>query len=74
MQPFRQAARSRAATGSIGDVRHARDRAEMGEGAIMDPREVRLLEQYTSLEYILLGDLRDLLEEPPDDESRRWLR
>jgi hypothetical protein len=31
------------------------------------------LEQYTSLEYILLGDLRDVLEEPADRESRRWL-
>ena len=39
----------------------------------MDARDARLLEQYTSLEYILLGDLRDLLEEPSDDETRRWL-
>jgi len=39
----------------------------------MDARDARLLEQYSSLEYILLGDLRDILEEPPDDESRRWL-
>ena len=39
----------------------------------MEPRDARLLEHYTSLEYILLGDLRDLLEEPPDDESRKWL-
>jgi len=39
----------------------------------MDLRDTRLLEQYSSLEYILLGDLRDILEEPPDDESRRWL-
>src|SRR5882724_7956569 len=39
----------------------------------MDPRDARLLEQYSSLEYILLGDLRDILEEPPDDESRKWL-
>lgn len=32
-----------------------------------------LLEEYATLEYILLGDLRDLLEEPPDDETRKWL-
>ena len=39
----------------------------------MDARDAGLLERYTSLEYILLGDLRDLLEEPADDETRRWL-
>lgn len=39
----------------------------------MESRDARLLEHYTSLEYILLGDLRDLLEEPADDESRKWL-
>ena len=39
----------------------------------MDARDARKLERYTSLEYILLGDLRDILEERPDDESRRWL-
>lgn len=39
----------------------------------MDARDSHLLEQYTSLEYILLGDLRDLLEESPGDETRRWL-
>ncbi len=39
----------------------------------MDPRDTRLLEQYSSLEYILLGDLRDVLEESPDNESRKWL-
>ena len=32
-----------------------------------------LLEEYAALEYILLGDLRDLLEEPPDKQTRRWL-
>jgi uncharacterized membrane protein YccC len=31
------------------------------------------LEQCAALEYILMGDLRDLLEEPPDEENRRWL-
>ena len=29
--------------------------------------------RYSVLEYLLLGDLRDLLEEPPDAETRRWL-
>ncbi|NOX54361.1 MAG: hypothetical protein GXP27_07935 [Planctomycetes bacterium] len=33
-----------------------------------------LLEEYAALEYILLGDLRDLLEEPPDEVTRQWLR
>ena len=36
--------------------------------------DTRLLEEYRTLEYILLGDLRDLLEEPPDEQNRRWLR
>src|SRR5579872_2003110 len=40
---------------------------------VMEARDARLLERYTSLEYILLGDLRDILEEPPDVESRHWL-
>ena len=29
--------------------------------------------RYSVLEYLLVGDLRDLLDEPPDDETRRWL-
>ncbi len=29
--------------------------------------------RYSVLEYLLIGDLRDLLEEPADNESRRWL-
>ena len=30
--------------------------------------------RYFVLEYLLIGDLRDLLEEePPDNETRRWL-
>ena len=29
--------------------------------------------RYSVLEYLLIGDLRDLLEEPPDGETRRWL-
>ncbi|HEY3968675.1 MAG TPA: hypothetical protein VGM05_29270 [Planctomycetaceae bacterium] len=39
----------------------------------MDARDAQLLDHYSSLEYILLGDLRDVLEERPDAESRRWL-
>lgn len=31
------------------------------------------LEEYADLEYILLGDLRDLLEEPADQYTRGWL-
>jgi hypothetical protein len=31
------------------------------------------LEEYAALEYILLGDLRDLLEEPSDRYTRPWL-
>lgn len=33
----------------------------------------RRLQQCTELEYILLGDLRDLLEEPGDAETAHWL-
>lgn len=29
--------------------------------------------RYSVLEYLLMGDLRDLLEESPDHETRRWL-
>lgn len=29
--------------------------------------------RYSVLEYLLIGDLRDLLEEPADNETRRWL-
>lgn len=32
-----------------------------------------LLRDYAALQYILLGDLRDVLEEPPNTETRRWL-
>lgn len=34
-------------------------------------REV--LQRYAALEYLLIGDLRDLLEETPDAETRRWM-
>lgn len=33
----------------------------------------RRLRQCTELEYILLGDLRDLLEESADEETAHWL-
>lgn len=29
--------------------------------------------RYSVLEYLLIGDLRDLLEEPADNETRRWV-
>ncbi|MBM84320.1 MAG: hypothetical protein CMJ78_27505 [Planctomycetaceae bacterium] len=32
-----------------------------------------LLEDYVCFEYILLGDLSDLLEEPFDEETRKWM-
>jgi hypothetical protein len=31
------------------------------------------LNECTEFEYILLGDLRDLLEDSPNDETRAWL-
>ncbi len=31
------------------------------------------LQQCTTLEYILLGDVRDLLEEPNDEVTHQWL-
>jgi hypothetical protein len=38
-----------------------------------DPAVCENLEDYAAMEYILLGDLRDLLEEPADQYTRRWL-
>jgi hypothetical protein len=38
-----------------------------------DATACETLEEYTALEYILLGDLRDLLEERADQYTRRWL-
>jgi hypothetical protein len=32
-----------------------------------------VLEECATLEYILLGDLRDLLEESPDETTCRWM-
>lgn len=37
------------------------------------PRGPHRLHDYAELEYLLLGDLRDILEEPLDDENSRWL-
>ena len=34
---------------------------------------VRYLHECTALEYILLGDLREILEEPIDAQNRKWL-
>ena len=31
------------------------------------------LRRFTDLEYILIGDLRDLLESPIDDQNLRWI-
>lgn len=39
----------------------------------MNARHTDLLNRYSSLEYILLGDLRDLLEEGNDQETHKWL-
>ena len=33
----------------------------------------RSMRDYVALEYILLGDLRDVLAEPANKENRRWL-
>jgi hypothetical protein len=38
-----------------------------------DPAACTQLEECTSLEYILLGDLRDVLEEPANRHTRGWL-
>lgn len=36
-------------------------------------RTDRSLSDFVTLEYILLGDLRDLLEEEPGEQTTRWL-
>lgn len=33
----------------------------------------QMLQNYSALEHILLGDLRDLLEEPADKQNARWM-
>jgi hypothetical protein len=39
----------------------------------LPPRADKALEDFASLEYILLGDLRDLLEEESSEQTSRWL-
>ena len=38
-----------------------------------NPASSSRLQEYAALEYILLGDLRDVLEEPADRHTRGWL-
>ena len=40
--------------------------------AVLEPRQ-EALAHHAALEHLLLGDLRELLEEPPDRQNRRWL-
>lgn len=39
--------------------------------AATSPR--RLFDEYLTLEYLYLGDLRAALDEPPDESGRKWL-
>ncbi|HUE13198.1 MAG TPA: hypothetical protein VMR25_03435 [Planctomycetaceae bacterium] len=41
--------------------------------AQLNPNPGNRLEEFTALEYILLGDLRDVLEEPANSYTRGWL-
>jgi hypothetical protein len=41
--------------------------------SLLNPNRGNRLEEYTALKYILLGDLRDVLEEPADRHTRGWL-
>ena len=41
--------------------------------AFFDDAAGQLIAECTALEYILLGDLRDLLEEKPDRHTTKWL-
>lgn len=42
---------------------------------VKNPRTTgQLLKKYSDLEYLLLGDLRDLLEEPFDQQTCNWLK
>ena len=38
------------------------------------PSASEKLKRYTELEYILVGDLREILEDPIDDDNLRWIR
>ena len=37
------------------------------------PTTIQLSQKYATFEHILLGDLRDLLEETPDEHTPHWL-
>ena len=37
------------------------------------PPRLHSLHAYAELEYLLLGDLRDMLEQPFDEENARWV-
>lgn len=39
----------------------------------MNATQTRVLHEYSALEYILLGDLCDLLDEPADEQNCRWM-
>jgi hypothetical protein len=39
----------------------------------VDDDETRQLQRLSTLEYILIGDLRDLLEEPANAETKHWM-
>jgi hypothetical protein len=41
--------------------------------ANFDNKPSHLLQDFAALEYILLGDLRDLLEDPADETTSKWL-
>jgi len=41
--------------------------------SIPDVTMGHLLEEYATLEYILLGDVRDLLDDPVDETTCKWL-
>ena len=43
------------------------------DSASQPNKNVQTVDQLAALEFILLGDLRDLLEEPPDHLTGRWL-
>jgi len=45
----------------------------MNSGSDQRGSDALRLSDYTAFEHILLGDLRDLLEEPPDKTTRKWL-
>lgn len=40
--------------------------------ALVTTEKTAALKRYTDLEYLLVGDLRDVLDDPLDETSRRW--